>query len=280
MGFIKNVLKTTAGIVTGGLSGTLDEGLEGLANDAGNLFNRATGATQANQWQWDMWNAQNAYNTPLAQRQRLIEAGYNPALAYNSGSAGGSAGSMTAKQGSGSSGLNPLDFLGRLGQLSSVNSQAEVNSSNARVLDQTARRMKHENDLVENTPFTVSDKSDLALAARGAVWGTKQLSSVAGSIFGRPNTPGTTSNNVEKSAVLNKYAGLKPGNRLDQAFAADQFQNRLDQMRTRELAKLDYSREAHDRVKAGALNLPARMWNKYSGKAKDAYSWFMDKIGD
>lgn len=280
MSFISNVWKTTAGIVTGGLSGTLDEGLEGLANDAGNLFNRATGATQSNQWQWDMWNAQNAYNTPAAQRQRLIDAGYNPALAYNSGSAGGSAGSMSAKQGSGSSGLNPLDFLSRLGQLSSVNSQAEVNSANSRVLDQTARRMKHENDLVENTPFTVSDKSDLALAARGAVWGTKQLSNVASSVFGRQNTPGTTSNNLEKSAILNKLSGLKPGQRLDQAFAADQFQSRLDQMRTRELAKLDYSREARGRVSAGVRGAPVHMWNKYSNKVKDAYSWFMHKIGN
>jgi hypothetical protein len=34
----------------------------------------------------EMWNMQNAYNTPSAQRGRLEEAGYNPALMYGSGS--------------------------------------------------------------------------------------------------------------------------------------------------------------------------------------------------
>lgn len=283
MGLISNVLKTTAGVLTCGLSGTLDEGLTGLANQAGDLFNRATGATQSNQWQWDMWNAQNAYNTPAAQRQRLIEAGYNPALAYSSGSAGGSAGSMTAKQGSGPSGLNPLDFLASLSQLSSVNSVANLNDANAATQRETARKMKHENDLVEDTPVSAGDNSAYAQAVRSAVWGSKKLEAAGRGVFnafGRQEVPGQISTRVAKSAALNQYAGLKPGQRLDQAFVANQFQNRLDQMRTRELAKLDYSREARDRVKSGVRNAPSHMWNKYSSKAKDAYSWFMSKIGD
>lgn len=41
------------------------------------------------------WNMQNEYNSPKAQRERLEKAGYNPALMYQSGSAGGQAGSVS-----------------------------------------------------------------------------------------------------------------------------------------------------------------------------------------
>ena len=44
------------------------------------------------QEQWRMWNAQNEYNSPSAQRQRLEDAGYNPFMNQD----GGSASSMTA----------------------------------------------------------------------------------------------------------------------------------------------------------------------------------------
>lgn len=44
-------------------------------------------ANQQNiQFQWDMWNANNAYNHPLKQRERMVEAGFNPALMYGNGS--------------------------------------------------------------------------------------------------------------------------------------------------------------------------------------------------
>ena len=33
----------------------------------------------------EMWNRQNEYNLPSAQRQRLLDAGLNPALMYGSG---------------------------------------------------------------------------------------------------------------------------------------------------------------------------------------------------
>lgn len=56
-------------------------------------------AQQANQYnmemlnkqirqEWDMWNAQNEYNSASAQRQRLEEAGLNPYLMMDGGSAG------------------------------------------------------------------------------------------------------------------------------------------------------------------------------------------------
>lgn len=44
-------------------------------------------AKQANQWNLEQWNRENAYNTPLAQKRRMIEAGLNPDLAYANGGA-------------------------------------------------------------------------------------------------------------------------------------------------------------------------------------------------
>lgn len=42
-------------------------------------------AAQANQWSIDQWNRENNYNLPSAQRQRLVDAGLNPAIIYGNG---------------------------------------------------------------------------------------------------------------------------------------------------------------------------------------------------
>lgn len=47
----------------------------------------------------DFWNMQNDYNTPLAQRQRLEEAGYNPYALLNGGSSEAGAISQASMQG-------------------------------------------------------------------------------------------------------------------------------------------------------------------------------------
>jgi hypothetical protein len=52
-----------------------------------NQFNERMAIQQRN-WQENMWNKENAYNTASAQRQRLEEAGLNPYLMMNGGSAG------------------------------------------------------------------------------------------------------------------------------------------------------------------------------------------------
>ena len=56
-------------------------------NQMNNQFNERMAIQQRN-WQEDMWNKENAYNTASAQRQRLEEAGLNPYLMMNGGSAG------------------------------------------------------------------------------------------------------------------------------------------------------------------------------------------------
>ena len=61
-----------------------------------NAFN-AQEAQKNRDYQTEMWNKQNAYNTPLAQRQRLKEAGLNPYMMLNGGSTGNA---QSAPQGS------------------------------------------------------------------------------------------------------------------------------------------------------------------------------------
>ena len=56
-------------------------------NQMNNQFNERM-AMQQRDWQENMWNKENEYNTASAQRQRLEEAGLNPYLMMNGGSAG------------------------------------------------------------------------------------------------------------------------------------------------------------------------------------------------
>lgn len=56
-------------------------------NQMNNQFNERMAIQQRN-WQENMWNKENTYNTASAQRQRLEEAGLNPYLMMNGGSAG------------------------------------------------------------------------------------------------------------------------------------------------------------------------------------------------
>lgn len=80
--------------------------IEGISNVAGASIN-ARSQEKTNQqnyamfkeqlgWNEDMWNKQNAYNTPAAQRERLEQAGLNPYLMLNGGSAGNAEMAQTA----------------------------------------------------------------------------------------------------------------------------------------------------------------------------------------
>lgn len=84
-------------------------------NQMNNQFNERMAIQQRN-WQENMWNKENAYNTASAQRQRLEEAGLNPYLMMNGGSAGAaqSAGTGSAASSSGSAVMQPFqaDYSG------------------------------------------------------------------------------------------------------------------------------------------------------------------------
>lgn len=84
-------------------------------NQMNNQFNERMAIQQRN-WQENMWNKENAYNTASAQRQRLEEAGLNPYLLMNGGSAGvaQSAGPGTSASSAGSAVMQPFqaDYSG------------------------------------------------------------------------------------------------------------------------------------------------------------------------
>ena len=84
-------------------------------NQMNNQFNERM-AMQQRSWQENMWNKENAYNTASAQRQRLEEAGLNPYLMMNGGSAGvaQSAGTGTSASSSGNAVMQPFqaDYSG------------------------------------------------------------------------------------------------------------------------------------------------------------------------
>lgn len=72
--------------------------LAGAAMDSNSVKNtnklNARLAAYQNQWNLDMWNRQNEYNSPLAQMQRLKDAGLNPNMVYGNGSAANQAGNV------------------------------------------------------------------------------------------------------------------------------------------------------------------------------------------
>lgn len=84
-------------------------------NQMNNQFNERM-AMQQRDFQENMWNKENAYNTASAQRQRLEEAGLNPYLMMNGGSAGvaQSAGPGSAATSSGNAVMQPFqaDYSG------------------------------------------------------------------------------------------------------------------------------------------------------------------------
>jgi hypothetical protein len=84
-------------------------------NQMNNQFNERM-AMQQRDFQENMWNKENAYNTASAQRQRLEEAGLNPYLMMNGGSAGvaQSVGTGSAATSSGNAVMQPFqaDYSG------------------------------------------------------------------------------------------------------------------------------------------------------------------------
>lgn len=84
-------------------------------NQMNNQFNERM-AMQQRDFQENMWNKENAYNTASAQRQRLEEAGLNPYLMMNGGSAGvaQSVGSGASASSAGSATMQPFqaDYSG------------------------------------------------------------------------------------------------------------------------------------------------------------------------
>lgn len=107
-------------------------------NQMNNDFNAAE-AEKARQFQLDMWNRTNEYNSASAQRSRLEEAGLNPYLMMNGGSAGTaqSAGSSAPASAASPLSMQRQDFSGLSNTLSSalqIANQTKETNANVQTL--------------------------------------------------------------------------------------------------------------------------------------------------
>lgn len=107
-------------------------------NQMNNDFNAAE-AEKARQFQLDMWNRTNEYNSAFAQRSRLEEAGLNPYLMMNGGSAGTaqSSGSSAPASASPPLAMQRQDFSGLSNTLSSalqIANQTKETNANVQTL--------------------------------------------------------------------------------------------------------------------------------------------------
>lgn len=107
-------------------------------NQMNNDFNAAE-AEKARQFQLDMWNRTNEYNSASAQRSRLEEAGLNPYLMMNGGSAGTaqSSGSTSPASAAPPLAMQRQDFSGLSNTLSSalqIANQTKETNANVQAL--------------------------------------------------------------------------------------------------------------------------------------------------
>lgn len=123
-------------------------------NQMNNEFNAAE-AEKARQFQLDMWNRTNDYNSASSQRQRLAEAGLNPYLMMNGGSAGTaqSSGSTSPASAAPPLAMQRQDFSG----LSNTLSSALQIANQTKVADAQVQNLQGQKSLADaQTQHTLS----------------------------------------------------------------------------------------------------------------------------
>lgn len=127
-------------------------------NRMNNEFNAAE-AEKARQFQLDMWNKTNKYNSASAQRTRLEEAGMNPYLMMNGGSAGTaqSSGSSAPASASPPLSMQRQDFSGLSNTLSSslqiANQTKETNANIQTLQSQKSLYDAQANSILSNVDW-------------------------------------------------------------------------------------------------------------------------------
>lgn len=127
-------------------------------NQMNNEFNSAE-AEKARQFQLDMWNRTNEYNSASAQRSRLEEAGLNPYLMMNGGSAGTaqSAGSTSPASAAPPLSMQRQDFSGISNSLSSAlqiaNQTKETNANVQSLQSQKSLYDAQANSILSNVDW-------------------------------------------------------------------------------------------------------------------------------
>lgn len=208
-------------------------------------------------WQLYMWNLANEYNLPKNEIQRLIDAGINPALAFNNG--GASAAPVPSSPESSAS----------IGQL--------PNLSNPVLSGQQAEVMAAQLEVAESTANKQNAEADAARAAAGESASRKSLNEQELSIR---SDPAFISAMAERPGLLNEIYKLDRltkdldysfslatyGNRVESSdvdlsrnklgFVSDAFQVRnLDRVYRKLGAEISYLESGSDRERAQAAVL-------------------------
>lgn len=141
----------SSGIIGGLLNNTLGLGLSFAYSKA--LQKRQHKYNQElSEYQFDrnlaQWNRQNEYNSPLSQRQRLEEAGLNPALMYGNGAVStGNSNSMPQYQAFGQDLANNMMAAAQIQQM----------AANARLTNAKAKEQEEKNPFVADEAQAIID---------------------------------------------------------------------------------------------------------------------------
>lgn len=112
------------------------------------------------------WRDQNKYNHPAAQRERLEQAGLNPALMYGSGASGGNAGPITTPQHQ----LNGMEYLSQMAQIRNTRAQTELIKKQTMGVDVATRIQQIEKDLIAaNRDYMLSPAFEVLKRSDGTV---------------------------------------------------------------------------------------------------------------
>lgn len=95
-------------------------------------------ASKQNDWNVEQWNRENAYNTPSAQRQRLLDAGLNPNLMLDGGDAGNARGLDSADYANAQPATMENSAQEKLGMLQSI--QGVLQSANETAMQYAKQR--------------------------------------------------------------------------------------------------------------------------------------------
>lgn len=151
MNFLENMamsgIGTIGNLFTGGMSARKQYKYQSMLMD------------KQNQQQIDFWNMNNKYNTPLAQRARLEQAGYNPDLMV------GGSGNMFQSQmpSAASPGSSPNVDYGSFSDNLRFAMQAQV-------MDAQVSKIEHENQLLAEQALNQAEQRELWAAQAKEAW--------------------------------------------------------------------------------------------------------------
>lgn len=172
----------------------------GVAVDAGTSLYNAKVQKEINEqnheWAVEAENRERLYNSPVAQMQRLKEAGLNPNLIYGSGASTGNLNARTSTADAPQLSFNALDRIRAIRekqmqdrQMENLDVQNDLTRSQKRIADANARIAEHDASVVESRPGVISSESPANSVLKPIVdrasQGFQRLGRKAGELVGK-----------------------------------------------------------------------------------------------